>query len=40
MVNIASKIIAKTPTLGGGLFNHTIIVNNKQNTKLLDFLMV
>ena len=39
MVNIASKIIAETPTWGG-LFNHTIIVKNKENTKFLDFFVV
>ncbi len=36
MVNMTSNILAKTPTWG--LFNHTIIINNKENTKLLDFL--
>lgn len=36
MVNITSKIIAKTPTWGG--FNHTIILKNGENTKFLDFL--
>ena len=35
MVNIALKIIAEQP---GGLFNHTIIINNKENIKFLDFL--
>ncbi len=39
MVNIASKFLAKTPT-GGGLFNHTIIINNKENTKFLDLFVV
>ena len=39
MVNIASKIIAETPTWGG-LFNHNIIVKNKENTKFLDFFVV
>ncbi len=38
MVKVALKIIAKTPTWG--LFNHTIVLNNKENTKFLDFLMV
>ena len=40
MVNIASKFLAKTPTWGGGLFNHTIVLNKKENTKFLDFLIV
>ena len=40
MVNIALNILAKIPTSGGGLFNHTIIINNKENTKFLDFLIV
>jgi hypothetical protein len=39
MVNITSNILAKTLT-GGGLFNHSIIINNKENTKFLDFLVV
>ena len=41
MVNIALNIInslAEIPT--GGLFNHTIILNNKKNTKFLDFFIV
>ena len=38
MVNIALKIIAEQP--GGGLFNHTIIINNKENTKFLDLFVV
>ena len=38
MVKVALKIIATTPTWG--LFNHTIILNNKENTKFLDFLVV
>ena len=38
MVNIASKIL--TETSAWGLFNHTIIINNKENTKFLDFLIV
>jgi hypothetical protein len=36
MVKVALKIIAKTPTWG--LFNYTIKLNNKEDTKLLDFL--
>ena len=39
MVNIASKILAETPTWGG-LFNRTIILNNKENTKFLDLFVV
>ena len=38
MVKVALKIIAKTPTWG--LFNHTIIIKDKENTKFLDFFMV
>ena len=41
MVNIALNIInflAEIPT--GGLFNHTIILNNKENTKFLDLFVV
>ena len=37
MVKLISKKLAKIPTWGG-LFNHTIIINNKENTKFLDFL--
>ena len=42
MVNIALNIInslAEIPT-GWGLFNHTIILNNKENTKFLDLFVV
>ena len=39
MVKVVSKKLEKIPTLGG-LFNHTIVLNNKENTKLLDFLAV
>ena len=39
MVNIALNILAKTPTWGG-LFNHTIVLNNKEKTKFLDFFIV
>ena len=39
MVKVVSTNLEKIPTWGG-LFNHTIIVNNKENTKFLDFLMV
>ena len=35
MVKVALKIIAETPTWG--LFNHTIIIKDKENTKFLDF---
>ena len=40
MVNMTSKILAETPTWGGGLFNHTIVLNNKENTKFLDLFVV
>ena len=39
MVNMISKIMAEIPTWGG-VFNHTIIINNKENTKFLDFFVV
>ncbi len=39
MVNITSNILAKTPTWGG-VFNHTIILNNKENSKFLDLFEV
>ena len=39
MVNIASKFLAERPTRGG-LFNHTIVLNNKENTKFLDLFVV
>jgi hypothetical protein len=39
MVNIASKILTETPTWGG-LFNHTIIIKEKENTKFLDLFVV
>ena len=38
MVNMTSKIIAKIPTWG--VFNQTIILNNKENTKFLDLFVV
>ena len=38
MVNMTSKIIVEIPTWG--LFNHTIIINNKENTKFLDLFVV
>ena len=38
MVKVALKIIAKRPTWR--LFNHTIVLNNKENTKFLDLLVV
>ncbi len=40
MVKAVVKKLAKIPTWGGGLFNHTIIINKKENTKFLDFLIV
>ena len=39
MVKVVSKKLGKYQP-GGGLFNHTIILNNKENTKFLDFLAV
>ena len=36
MVKVLSKKLVKIPTLV--LFNHTIKLNKKENTKLLDFL--
>ena len=39
MVKEVSKKLEKNQP-GGGLFNHTIIINNKENTKFLDFLAV
>ena len=39
MVNMTSKLIAKIPTWGG-LFNHTIIIKDKENTKFLDLFVV
>ena len=39
MVNITLKILAETPTWGG-LFNHTIIKKDKENTKFLDLFVV
>ena len=39
MVKVVVKNLTKTPTWGG-LFNHTIILNNKGNTKFLDFFVV
>ena len=38
MVKVASNILAKTPTWV--IFNHTIIINKKENTKLLDLFVV
>jgi hypothetical protein len=38
MVNIASKILAEIPTWRR--FNHTIVLNNKENTKFLDLFVV
>ena len=39
MVKVVAKKLVKTPTWGG-LFNHTIIIKDKENTKFLDFLIV
>ena len=38
MVKVLSKKLVKTSPWG--LFNHTIILNNKENTKFLDFFIV
>ena len=38
MIKVLSKKLIKITTLV--LFNHTIILNNKENTNFLDFLMV
>ncbi len=38
MVKVMSTRLEKTPTWG--VFNHTIIINNKENTKFLDFLTI
>ena len=38
MVKVLSKKLVKIPTLV--LLNHTIILNNKENTKFLDFFIV
>ena len=43
MVKDAIKSVekqAQSLIWGGGIFNHTIILNNKENTKFLDFLVV
>ena len=40
MVKEVSTKLEKIPTWGGGLFNHTIIINNKENTKFLDLFVV
>ena len=39
MVKMTLKKSAENPTWGG-LFNHTIVLNEKENTKFLDFLVV
>ena len=38
MVNMTSKNLTETPTWG--LFNHTIKLNKKENTKFLDLFVV
>ena len=38
MVKVVSTKLEKIPTWG--VFNHTIILNNKENTKFLDFFVV
>ena len=40
MVKVVSKKLEKIPTWGGGIFNHTIKLNNKENTKFLDLFVV
>ena len=37
MVKVVVKKLEKIPTWG--LFNHTIIIKDKENTKFLDFFM-
>ena len=39
MVKVVSKKLEKIPTWGG-LFNHTIIIKEKENTKFLDLFVV
>ena len=39
MVNMTSNFLAGIPTWVG-LFNYTIILNNKENTKFLDLFVV
>ena len=39
MVKLVSKKLEKIPTWGG-LFNHTITLNNKENSKFLDLFVV
>ena len=39
MVKAVVKKLAKILTWGG-LFNHTIVLNDKENTKFLDFFIV
>ena len=36
MVKVVVKNLTKIPTWGG-VFNHTIIIKDKENTKFLDF---
>ncbi len=38
MVKVVAKKLTKTPTWRG--FNHTIVLNNKENTKFLDLFVV
>ena len=38
MVNITSKELSEKLILG--IYNHTIILNNKENTKFLDLFVV
>ena len=39
MFKAVVKKLAKIPTWGG-LFNHTIVLNDKENTKFLDLFVV
>ena len=39
MVKVVVKNLTETPTWGG-VFNHTIILKNKENTKFLDLFVV
>ena len=36
MVKLTSNKVSKMATWGGGIFNHTIILNNKENTRKLE----
>ncbi len=36
MVKLTSNKVSKMPIGGGGIFNHTIKLNNKENTRKLE----